>query len=179
MKRHLKNSWPHEMYIGGRVCKRTNRTKDVQSQVTFWVLWETLLTLRLAIHPTCGMVSCQSEPVLGVCISIRRMGHLAHLLTHSTLQELPTFVHGSKLLGKIGLITAFALHILAADLQHRLVHKVRCQLLTVQVYPETLRERRETQITRFHVQKSQHVPRSGKVSVNPHVTVITPMMSSK
>lgn len=31
MKRHLKNNQTHEMYIEGRVCRRANRMKDVQS----------------------------------------------------------------------------------------------------------------------------------------------------
>lgn len=31
MKRHLKNNQTHEMYTEGKVCRRTNRMKDVQS----------------------------------------------------------------------------------------------------------------------------------------------------
>lgn len=80
----------------------------------------------------------------------QKQRHLAHLLTHSALQELPTFIHRSKLLSEICLIAALALHVLTTDLQHRLVHEVRRQLLAVKVYLETLRERRETRTTGFH-----------------------------
>lgn len=83
-----------------------------------------------------------------------RTGSPAHLLTHSTLQELPTFIHCTKLLSKIRLVAALALHILTADLEHRLVHKVRRQLLAVKIYLETLKERQEAQVRSFHASKA-------------------------
>ena len=42
--------------------------------------------------------------------------YLAHLLSDQTLQDLPAFIHCSKLLSKISLVAAFTFHILTADL---------------------------------------------------------------
>lgn len=63
MKRLLKNNQTHEMYTEGKVCRRTNRMKDVQSQVIFWVLWEILLTSSHTPHLWNSFL-----PVLGVHI---------------------------------------------------------------------------------------------------------------
>lgn len=67
---------------------------------------------------------------------------LTDLLGDEALKNLPAPVHGSQTLGKVGLIAALPLHVLTADLQHRLVHKVHRQLLTGQVDPETLSRRK-------------------------------------
>lgn len=62
-----------------------------------------------------------------------------YLFSDKSLQYLPASVHSSQPLGKVCLVAALPLHILAADLQHRLVHKVHSQLFTGQIYTETLR----------------------------------------
>lgn len=70
---------------------------------------------------------------------------LTDLLGDEALQNLPAPVHGSQTLGEVCLIAALPLHVLTADLQHRLIHEVHRQLLTGQIDPEPLTQRRETE----------------------------------
>lgn len=63
---------------------------------------------------------------------------MSDLLCNESLQYLPAAVHGPKTLSKVSFVTAFPLHILTADLQNWLIHKVHSQLLTGQVNLKTL-----------------------------------------
>lgn len=61
-----------------------------------------------------------------------------YLFGYTSLQYLPSSVHCSQILSKVCFVAAFTLHVLTADLQNWLVHKVHSQLLTGQINMETL-----------------------------------------
>jgi hypothetical protein len=96
----------------------------------------------------------------------------AYLLSHHTLQELPTLIHRPQSLSKISLVTSLAFHVLTADLQHGLVHKVHGQLLAADVYLKALHKKR-------HVEMSYYFTRSWKVLENLNRNSVTSKTSSK
>lgn len=83
-------------------------------------------------------------------LAILQISRPTDLLGDEALQDLPPPVHGSQTLGEVGLIAALPLHVLAADLQHRLIHKVHRQLLTGQIDPETLSRWKRHALQRKH-----------------------------
>lgn len=63
---------------------------------------------------------------------------MSDLFCNKPLQYLPAPVHGPQAFSEVCFVTALPFHILTADLQNRLIHKVHRQLLAGQVNPKTL-----------------------------------------
>ena len=103
-------------------------------------------------------------------------GPLAYLLCYQTLQDLPTLIHCSELLGEVSLVAAFTFHILSADLQHGLVHKINCQLFTVHVYLKALEREGRTQESKVTQVKALYVIGGRKALTNLKINIMISMI---